>query len=273
MASLWKLGGLSPKKLATRVWSEIQEDEVFGRAAQLSYYFLLALFPLLIFLTSVIGLVIGSETDLSQSLFNYLARVVPPAAFQLIDSTMREVSAASSGSKVSLGILAALWAASNGMGAITEALNVAYDVKESRSWWKQRLVAVSLTMVLSLLIISALVMVLAGDRIADSTSVNYALGSFFLGGMEDRAVADSARRYVVRLCSHLLFRPRRARTEMDLDYAWSGSWRGPLVASFVWLSHLPALLRFLQQYLWFSGGRNHTDALALPNRRSGTDWW
>ncbi len=180
MASLWKLGGSSPKKLATRVWSEIQEDEVFGRAAQLSYYFLLALFPLLIFLTSVIGLVIGSETGLSQSLFNYLARVVPPAAFQLIDSTMREVSAASSGSKVSLGILAALWAASNGLVAITEALNVAYDVKESRSWWKQRLVAVSLTVVLSVLIISALVMVLAGDRIADSISANYALGSFFL---------------------------------------------------------------------------------------------
>jgi membrane protein len=180
MASLWKLGGLSPKKLATRVWNEIQEDEVFGRAAQLSYYFLLALFPLLIFLTSVIGLIIGSGTDVSQSLFNYMARVVPPAAFQLIDSTMREVSAASSGSKVSFGILAALWAASNGMGAITEALNVAYDVKESRSWWKQRLVAVSLTIVLSVLIITALAMVLAGDKVINSISANYASGSVFL---------------------------------------------------------------------------------------------
>ena len=61
MASLWKLGGLNPKRLAKRVWSEIQQDDVFGRAAQLSYYFLLALFPLLIFLTSVIGLVIGTR--------------------------------------------------------------------------------------------------------------------------------------------------------------------------------------------------------------------
>ena len=61
MASLWKLGGLSPKELGKRVWSEMQQDDVFGRAAQLSYYFLLALFPLLIFLTSVIGLVISSQ--------------------------------------------------------------------------------------------------------------------------------------------------------------------------------------------------------------------
>ena len=180
MASLWKLGRLSPKKLAKRVWKEIQEDEVFGRAAQLSYYFLLALFPLLIFLTSVIGLVIGSETDLSQNLFNYLARVVPPAAFQLINSTMQEVSAASSGSKVSFGILAALWAASNGMGAITEALNVAYDVKESRSWWKQRLIAIGLTMALSVLIISALILVLSGGKVANSISATFALGSVFL---------------------------------------------------------------------------------------------
>ncbi len=60
MASLWKVRGLSPKELVKRVWNEIQHDDVFGRAAQLSYYFLLALFPLLIFLTSLIGLVIGT---------------------------------------------------------------------------------------------------------------------------------------------------------------------------------------------------------------------
>ena len=180
MESLWKFGGLSPKNLAKRVWKEIQEDDVFGRAAQLSYYFLLALFPLLIFLTSVIGLFLGSDTDLSENLFNYLAEVVPPAAFQLIESTMHEVSQASSGSKVSFGILAALWAASNGMGAITEALNVAYDVKETRPWWKQRVVATSLTISLSVLIIGALILVLSGGKLAGIIAANFAMGSVFL---------------------------------------------------------------------------------------------
>lgn len=179
MASLWKLSGLNPKKLAKPVWHEIQQDDVFGRAAQLSYYFLLALFPLLIFLTSVMGLVIGTETGIRQNLFSYLSRVMPPAAFQLIESTMQEVAAASSGSKISFGILAALWAASNGMGAITEALNVAYDVKETRPWWKQRLTAIGLTIALSVLIITALVIVLSGGKIADSLAANYALGSVF----------------------------------------------------------------------------------------------
>ncbi|MDQ3667578.1 MAG: YihY/virulence factor BrkB family protein [Acidobacteriota bacterium] len=179
MASLWKLSGLNPKKLAKPVWNEIQEDDIFGRAAQLSYYFLLSLFPLLIFLTSVIGLVIGTESSIRQNLFRYLSQVMPPAAFQLIEATMVEVAAASSGSKISLGILAALWAASNGMGAVTEALNVAYDVKESRPWWKQRLTAIGLTLALSVLILSALVIVLSGSKIADGLAANYALGSVF----------------------------------------------------------------------------------------------
>jgi len=179
MASLWRLGGLSWRELGKRVWSEIQTDEVFGRAAELSYYFLLALFPFLIFLTSVIGIVLGSGTGTRHALFGYLARVMPPSAFELIDSTMLEVSAASSGGKLSFGLLAALWAASNGLSAITTSLNTAYDVKESRPWWKQRLTAIALTAVLSVLIIGALILIVAGGRIAEWLAQVYLLGPVF----------------------------------------------------------------------------------------------
>ena len=179
MSSLWGLGGLSWKTLGKRVISEIQSDDVFGRAAQLAYYFLLALFPLLLFLTSVIGLLLGSGTGVRHSLFAYLSRVLPGSASNLVDSTMYEVSAASGGGKVTFGLLAALWAASNGMGAITNALNAAYNVKESRPWWKQRLTAISLTLVLSVLIISALVLVLYGGKIANQIAVTYGFSEAF----------------------------------------------------------------------------------------------
>jgi membrane protein len=179
MASLWRLGGLSWRQLATRVWHEIEEDKVFGRAAELSYYFLLALFPFLIFLTSVIGIVLGSGTGTRHTLFNYLGRIMPPSAFQLIDSTMWEVSKASGGGKLSFGILAALWAASNGLSAITDSLNTAYDLTESRPWWKQRLTAISLTIALSVLIIGALILVVAGGRIADWLATVYGFGPVF----------------------------------------------------------------------------------------------
>jgi membrane protein len=182
MTSLWKLGGLGWRELAKRVWSEVQKDNVFGRAAELSYYFLLALFPFLIFLTSIIGIVLGSGTGTRHALFQYLARIMPPSAFQLIDNTMYEVSESSGGGKISFGILAALWAASNGLGAITESLNTAYDLKETRPWWKQRLTSIGLTVALSILIIGALILVVAGGHIAEWLAAHYGLGPVFPTG-------------------------------------------------------------------------------------------
>jgi membrane protein len=179
MASLWTLGGLSWGELGKRVWAEVQDDNVFGRAAELSFYFLLALFPFLIFLTSVIGIVLGSGTGTRHALFDYLARIIPPSAFQLIDNTMYEVSSSSGGGKLSFGILAALWTASNGLSSITESLNTAYDLKETRPWWKQRLTAIGLTIALSLLIISALVLVVAGGKIAEWLAATYGFGPMF----------------------------------------------------------------------------------------------
>lgn len=179
MASLWKLGGLGWRNLAKRVWAEIQADNVFGRAAELSYYFLLALFPFLIFLTSIIGLVLGSGTGTRHALFDYLGRIMPPSAFQLISNTMYEVSESTGSGKLSFGILAALWAASNGLGAITESLNTAYDLEETRPWWKQRLTAIGLTIALSIFIIVALVLVVAGGRIAEWLAAHYGFGPVF----------------------------------------------------------------------------------------------
>lgn len=178
-ATVWGLGGLTWKELARRVWAEMQRDEVFGRAAQLSYYFLLALFPLLLFLMSVIGYFAGESSALRSDLFRYLGTVLPGEATQLINTTVADVTSGSGGGKISFGILATLWAASNGMGAISESLNVAYDVKETRSWWKSRLVAIGLTVSLALLIISALVLVLYGHNVAEAVAARFGLGEAF----------------------------------------------------------------------------------------------
>jgi membrane protein len=173
------LGGFSWGELAKRVYKESLEDDVLGRAAQLSYYFLLALFPALLFLTSLLGYFAGENLQLRTDLFRYLSTVLPGDASQLIAKTVNDVTQGSGGGKLSFGILATLWAASNGMGAISESLNVAYDVKEGRPWWKSRLVAIGLTLSLSFLIISALVLVLYGHNLADALAVKLGLGAAF----------------------------------------------------------------------------------------------
>jgi membrane protein len=173
------LGGLSWVELGKRVYAEVMDDDVLGRAAQLSYYFLLALFPALLFLTSLLGYLAGEDSQLRQGLFNYLAAVLPGEASQLVAKTVTDVTQSSGGGKLSFGILATLWAASNGMGAMSESLNAAYDLKESRPWWKVRLTAVGLTLALTLLIVTALVLVLYGHDIADAVSVKLGLGAAF----------------------------------------------------------------------------------------------
>jgi len=173
------LGGLSWKELAKRAYKETLEDNILGYAAQLSYYFLLALFPALLFMTSLLGYFAGSDNQLRTGLFRYLSAVLPGEASQLVAKTVNDVTAGSGGGKLSFGVLATLWAASNGMTAISESLNAAYELKETRPWWKVRLVAIGLTLALSFLIISSLVLVLYGHDLADTLAVRFGLGAAF----------------------------------------------------------------------------------------------
>lgn len=173
------LAGLGWKELAKRVYAETTDDDVLGRAAQLSYYFLLALFPALLFMTSLLGYFAGEDAQLRSSLFGYLSAVLPGEASKLVAETVNDVTQASGGGKLSFGILATLWAASNGMGAISESLNAAYDLKETRPWWKVRLIAVGLTLALSFLIISSLVLVLYGHDLADTVAGKFGLSAAF----------------------------------------------------------------------------------------------
>ena len=181
MASIWGLRGLTARDAALRTWAEIKEDEVFGRAAQLSYYFLLALFPLLLFLTALFGYFAGggAGTELRQNLMHSLGSILPPSASALVRTTLDEIIDGSGAGKLSLGLLVALWAASNGMGAISAALNIAYDVEKSRHWLREQLLAIALTIVLATLIISALLLVLAGEWIADVAAGKFGFGEIF----------------------------------------------------------------------------------------------
>ncbi|HKO61476.1 MAG TPA: YihY/virulence factor BrkB family protein [Pyrinomonadaceae bacterium] len=167
------------KQFFKRLWARINKHEIFDRAAQLSYYFLLALFPLLLFMMTLLGYFAGESMEVRDKLLSYLSRVMPYSAIDLVQTTLTEITQARSGSKLSLGLLAALWAASNGMGAISDTLNGAYGVEETRPWWKVRLTAVALTIALSVLIILALVIVLYGGGIGEKLAAYLGLGGAF----------------------------------------------------------------------------------------------
>ena len=179
-SSMWALGGLTWRELGRRVWRTVYEGDFFTRTAALSYYFLLALFPLLLFLTAMLGYFAETGTELRQNLLIYLSKLMPRSASALIRTTVEEITQNAGGGKISFGLLATLWAASYGMGAISETLNVAYGVKETRSWWRVRLLAIGLTIALAAFIISALALVLYGGEIGEGLANRLELGGLFL---------------------------------------------------------------------------------------------
>ena len=179
MASIWKLDGLTWRELGRRVWLEVYDSDLFTRAAALSYFFLLALFPLLLFLTAMLGYFAEIGTELRRNLLRYLGHVAPRSASELIYTTVNEINQGADGSKLSFGLLAAVWFASYGIGAISETLNAAYGVRESRPWWRVRLASVGLTLALAVLIICALSLVLYGGEIGDGVAQRLNLGTAF----------------------------------------------------------------------------------------------
>ncbi|HPU71566.1 MAG TPA: YhjD/YihY/BrkB family envelope integrity protein, partial [Bryobacteraceae bacterium] len=164
MSGVRKFGGLSWKELLKRVWHEVGADDVLGQAAQLSFYFLLALFPLLLFLTTLFGYFAQSD-ELRDSLLGYFRRVAPVSAFRLIRETLLEISSGAGRGKLSIGLIGTLWAASKGMAALTAGLNRAYDVKDERPWWKVRLIAIGLTVALSVFTVISQTLILGGGKL------------------------------------------------------------------------------------------------------------
>lgn len=175
--SPWCLGGLSVAEVARRVYARLGQHDVFDRAASLSYYFLFALFPTLLFLTALLGLL--PIPKLMDRLLDYVTRMLPGDAASLLTRTLAEVVKGARGSLVSIGVLAALWGAASGMVSIRTALNVAYDAHERRTWWRQRFDALALTLSFSLFTLLALVLLVFGERVGDAVAGALGVGAMF----------------------------------------------------------------------------------------------
>ena len=176
VTSLWELGGLSVSQLNKNVWRAFNDNFLLDRSAGLAFNFILAMFPLLLFLLTILGMFAARGTALRTNLIQYLAEVLPPAGFQVVSHTLAEVTKNAGGGKLTLGVALTLWFASGGMSSMISALDGAYAVREGRSWFKVRGIAVSLTVAISILVISALVAVLAGSYAANVLGTHYGLG-------------------------------------------------------------------------------------------------
>jgi len=173
----WNLGGLTFWQLTRRVVHGIDKDDLFGRASELAYNFLLALFPLLLFILTLFGLFASRSNELQSNLLSYFAAFLPPPAFQLLKAITTEMAANATGGKLTFGILLTLWFASGGMSSMISTLNAVYHVRESRSWFRGRVIALGLTIAILILLLTSLFIVLAGEHLTDWIGIKLHLTS------------------------------------------------------------------------------------------------
>src|SRR5512133_1091387 len=157
--------GYKVQPLVSKTLKETLDDNLLGLSAQTAYYFFFSLFPLLLFLAPLLSLV-GDKRRTFDSFATQLQSVMPSEGWALIGGVIKDVVFAKNApGLMSIGALLAIWAGSNVFGALIGALNVAYDVKDTRPWWKQKLIAMASVIVVGFVILISTVMILAGDKI------------------------------------------------------------------------------------------------------------
>lgn len=154
---------LSLVEIVKRTVAEIGDDNCVGLAAQLAFYFFLALFPALLFLVALLGYLPIDGALLA--LLTAIEPVAPREMIVLLRDQIDELRRGSHASLLTFGIVGAIWSSSAATVAIIDALNRAYDVTEWRPWWKRRLVALGLTIGLAVFIVAALLFVLVGPDV------------------------------------------------------------------------------------------------------------
>lgn len=170
---------VSNKKIWTLtkdLYNRFKEDELSRLSAELAYYFLLSLFPFLIFLITLLAYLPLSEADVLATITQY----APKESMVLIETTLNQILSKQNGGLLSFGIIATLWSASNGINAIVRALNRAYDVEENRSFLVARGMAIVLTIAMVFVILIALLLPVFGKQIGLFISATYGLSDEFL---------------------------------------------------------------------------------------------
>ena len=162
-----RIRGYDVLTLAKKTWQEISTDKVSVYAAQMAYSFFFALFPLLLFFAALLSLVADKQTVMGE-LNDRIASALPGDVASLLSRTVEKVIFAKGApGLLSFGLLTAAWSGSSIFGALRAALNAAYEVEETRPWWKQYLLQLGMLFLAGGVLIVSTVILLNGEGVVN----------------------------------------------------------------------------------------------------------
>ena len=165
------------KQAFRSAYRDILRHHTLQVAAALSYYFVLSVFPGLIFLSAVIGWM--HDQHLFGSVLALMTRLFPPDTMHVVYSVLQDVLSNHRGTLLSFGMIGTIWVASTGFNAMIEALDIAYDAPDNRPYWKTRLLAIGLAAICGSLLLIALAVMIVGPRFGEWIAAHLGLSSAF----------------------------------------------------------------------------------------------
>jgi membrane protein len=158
----WNWGGLSARQLARRTWTQMDQHGTLDRAAVVAYYAMLALVPLL---AVVVAIALGSAPQITNQIRQLSQQWLPAEGNTLIQEQLDKLRQNPPTAVISLGFVILLWSASSLFVAVMDTINACYGVRDNRSWWKRRLLAIGLTVVEAVLFLGAVLSILLWPKI------------------------------------------------------------------------------------------------------------
>jgi membrane protein len=159
------------------VYRELLRTRVLTISAALAFYFLLSLVPLIVIFSSLLQFL--PIPNVFQQLLDLMAQIVPADSMSFVETIVASILTPARGKLLSFGVAGYLWAATGGFSSLIEALDIAYDVKQSRSWWRDRLQALLLTFTSGGLVSVSLLALIAGPRFGHFLSQFFPLPTAF----------------------------------------------------------------------------------------------
>ncbi|WP_078412531.1 YihY/virulence factor BrkB family protein [Priestia abyssalis] len=202
---------------------EIKDDRATGLAAEQAYYYMLSIFPILILLLSIVPYL---SID-PQKAISFMQEVMPSETARVFDETVVSIVSQPNEGLLTIGILGTLWSASSGMNAFMHAMNVAFDVEETRSFIKARLVSIGLTVGLIVTFIIALVLPVFGNVLLNTIE-------FFIPLPGKTALLLKVLRWLIAIAVMIVILAVLYRLAPNKHYPFKHVIPGAVTATIIW---------------------------------------
>jgi membrane protein len=241
----------SPQRLSRGEWisalrrsfSEFMSDDCMGLSQQIAYSSLLAFFPAMAFLVGALGLF-----HLFDDVRRLLDPIAPGGVIKFISSLQHDSTGGTSAAAFIIGFFGAVWAASGAMGSVIKAVNRAYELQETRPFWRVRAIAIILVVSTGITTAGVFLLVVVGGSLGDAIAKKAGLGGAFQWTW-------AILRWPVTFCAILLFFALvyfLAPNKQQRSWKWVTP--GSVIGGALWL----ALSGLFALYVTFAGNYTKT---------------